>query len=217
VSTAHIAAAVALAVAGYLLGAVPFAIVVGKGLYGVDVRQHGSGNVGTTNTLRVLGWKAGVIVLVCDVLKGFAPAFVAGRLFPAWLAIIVGVMPVVGHMKSVFLRGSGGKGVATGAGMVLGLMWQVFLVVLAVWLLLLLTVRIMSLASVAAAATFIAAVWIFDEPLAYRIVAVPVGLAVIWAHRANLRRVLQGSEPRFSLSRRSPPGGERRDGQEGRV
>jgi len=217
VSGGYIAAAAVLALAGYLLGAVPFAVVVGKGLYGVDVRQHGSGNVGTTNALRVLGVKAGAIVLVCDVLKGFAPAFVAGHLFPAWLAIIIGVMPVVGHMKSVFLRGGGGKGVATGAGMVLGLMWQVFLVALAVWLLLLLTVRIMSVASVAAAATFIAAVWLFDQPLAYRVVAVPVGLAVIWAHRANLRRVLQGTEPRFSLSRRSPPGGPRHDGQEGRV
>jgi acyl phosphate:glycerol-3-phosphate acyltransferase len=216
-SGAEIAAAVVLAVAGYLLGAVPFAIVVGKSLYGIDVRQHGSGNVGFTNAFRVLGPKAGVIVLVCDVLKGFAPAFVAGRLFPAWLAIIIGVMPVIGHMKSVFLRGGGGKGVATGAGMVLGLMWQVFLVALLAWLIVLLTVRIMSLASVTAAVTFMVAVWVFDEPLAYRVLALPIGLAVIWAHRGNLRRLLHGTEPRFSLSRRSPPAGPSQNREEGRV
>lgn len=206
------AAGLALAAAGYLLGAVPFALVVGKGLFGVDVREHGSGNVGTTNALRVLGWKAGLLVLVCDVLKGFAPAFVAGRLFPAWAAILIGVMPIVGHMKSVFLRGGGGKGVATGAGMLLGLMWPVLLVAVAVWLLLLFTVRIMSVASVAAALTFMGAVWLFDEPLVYRVLAVPIGLTVIWAHRGNLRRIVRGTEPRLSFGH-GPP--RPRNGQEG--
>lgn len=195
-------AAVLLAVGGYLAGAVPFGLLVGRGFYGVDVRQHGSGNVGTTNVLRVLGKRAALIVLVCDVLKGFAPALAAGLLFDPWLAVVVGAMPVLGHMRSIFLRGGGGKGVATGAGMVLGLMWQVFLVVLAVWLLVLLTVRIVSAASLAAAITFPLGAWLLPYPLAYRVAALVIGLAVILAHHANIRRLLRGCEPRLIWSSR---------------
>ena len=88
-SALDIVLAVALGLGGYLLGSIPFALVVGKWGFGVDVRDPGSGNVGTTNVFRVLGARAGSIVLVCDVTKGWAPAFVAGRFFPAWVAVIM--------------------------------------------------------------------------------------------------------------------------------
>ena len=93
----------------------------GKLFYGVDVRKHGSGNVGTTNVFRVLGKRAGVAVLICDMLKGFVPAFIAAQLFHPWFVIFIAAAPVVGHMYSIFLKGSGGKGVATGAAVVLAL------------------------------------------------------------------------------------------------
>lgn len=193
--------AVLLAVGGYFLGAIPFGLLVGRGLYGVDVRREGSGNVGTTNVLRVLGKRAALMVLLCDVLKGFAPALAAGLLFQPWLAITIGVMPVVGHMRSIFLRGGGGKGVATGAGMVLALMWPVFLIALAVWLMVLLGTRIMSLASLSAAVSFAAGAWLLGEPLAYRVAALAISSGVILAHHGNIRRLLTGKEPRLSMAR----------------
>ncbi len=110
-----------LFVLAYLAGAIPFGVVVGKLFYGVDVREHGSGNVGTTNVFRVLGKKAGAVVMVCDILKGYIPAAIAAALFSPWATIFIAAAPVVGHMYSIFLKGKGGKGIATGAGVVLAL------------------------------------------------------------------------------------------------
>lgn len=200
-NTGLVVAAALLAVGGYLLGAIPFGLLIGRSLYGVDVRRAGSGNVGTTNVLRVLGKRAALMVLICDVLKGFAPALAAGLLFEPWLAITIGVMPVVGHMRSIFLRGGGGKGVATGAGMVLALMWPVFLIALGVWLVVLLGTRIMSLASLSAAVSFAAGAWLLHEPLAYRVAALVISFGVILAHHGNIRRLLAGEEPRLSMAR----------------
>lgn len=198
-SPGEIAAAVLLGIGGYLLGAIPFGLIVGLRMKGVDIRQSGSGNIGTTNAYRCLGAKAGTIVLVCDIAKGAIPAVVAGLYFQPWLAVILSVLPVFGHMRSVFLRGAGGKGVATGAGVVLGLMWPVFLIVLGAFLLVLLTVRMVSAASLTAAVVFPIATWLTGQPLAYFIVSLVLSPLVIIAHHANIRRILQGKEPRFRL------------------
>ena len=128
----------------------PSALVV-QAFYGVDVREHGSGNVGTTNVFRVLGKKAGIAVLLCDMLKGYVPAVIAAHLLNPWLAIFVAGAPVAGHMYSVFLKGSGGKGVATGAAVVLALVPLAFAIILVVWITLILVTRYVSLASLVAA------------------------------------------------------------------
>jgi glycerol-3-phosphate acyltransferase PlsY len=198
-SGGDIVLAIVVGLAGYSLGAVSFAIVVGKWIFGVDVREHGSGNVGTTNTMRVLGWKAGLLVLAGDMLKGLIPALVAVHLFHPWLAVIIAVTPVVGHMYSMFLRGSGGKGVATGAGVVLALMWQIFVVIAVVWLALLVTVRMVSFASICAATLFPVLTFVFSEPLAYRVAAVLLSAVVVWAHRGNIRRIAMRCEHRVTL------------------
>ena len=104
-SALHAGAFVVLFVLAYLCGSIPFGVIVGKLFYGVDVREHGSGNVGTTNVFRVLGKKAGAVVMVCDILKGWLPAFVAAQLFSPWAAIFIAAAPVVGHMYSIFLKG----------------------------------------------------------------------------------------------------------------
>ncbi len=106
---------IVLFVLAYLAGSIPFGVVVGKVFYGVDVREHGSGNVGTTNVFRVLGKKAGAVVMVCDILKGYIPAAIAAALFTPWAAIFIAAAPVVGHIYSIFLKGRGGKGIATGS------------------------------------------------------------------------------------------------------
>ncbi len=198
-SALDIVLAVVIGLGGYLLGSVPFALVVGKWGYGVDVRDHGSGNVGTTNVFRVLGRKAGILVLVGDMSKGFVPAFVAGHLYGPWLAVILAVMPVLGHMYSVFLRGDGGKGVATAAAVILALMPTIFLILAVVWIVVLLSTRLVSLASLCATVGFAALTFIFDEPLAYRIAALLVAAIVVWAHRSNIRRIALRCENRVTF------------------
>jgi len=202
VSTPEFAAFVAALLLAYLMGAIPFGVVIGKLFYHVDVRQHGSGNVGTTNVFRVLGKKAGVAVLVCDMLKGFIPAFTAAyflRETDPWLVIVIAAAPVVGHMYSVFLKGSGGKGVATGAGVVLALVPLAFGVIAVVWVLLILITRYVSLASLVA--TLLVPVFVFalGDPLPYLIAAVLVTIVIFWAHRGNIKRLLSGNENRVKF------------------
>lgn len=189
----------AMLVAAYVVGSIPFGLVIGRLVYGVDVRHHGSGNVGTTNVFRVLGKRAGVAVLACDMLKGYVPALLAAWLFDPWYAIFIAAAPVVGHMYSVFLKGSGGKGVATGAAVVLALEPLGFAVILAVWGVLVLSTRYVSLASIVAAALVPVLVIALGDPLPYEIAAVLVAVIVFYAHRGNVRRLLDGSENRVTL------------------
>ncbi len=198
-----------LLVLAYVAGSIPFGLVIGKLFYGVDVRQHGSGNVGTTNVFRVLGKKAGVAVLVCDMLKGYIPAAVAAALFTPWLAVFIAAAPVVGHMYSVFLKGRGGKGIATGAAVVLALVPLVFVIIVTVWLVLLVTTRYVSVASLAASFMVPVSTIALDEPLPYKIAGVAVAVIVWWAHRGNIQRLLAHTENRARMpwTRREAPEG----------
>jgi glycerol-3-phosphate acyltransferase PlsY len=214
-SSGHVVFAVLLGIGGYLLGAVPFGVVVGRWARGVDIRNYGSGNIGTTNAYRVLGAKAGTLVLVCDLAKGAVPAFLAGHFFAPWLAVILAALPVIGHLRSIFLRGSGGKGVAAGGGVVLGLMWPVLLIELGVFLAVLLTARMVSAASLAAAVAFPIAVWLTGQPLPYLVVAFVLSPLVIIAHHANIRRILAGTERRITFTRKGQGGPAPHGGQPG--
>ena len=199
ITALQVLAWVVLFVLAYLCGSIPFGLVIGKLFYHVDVREHGSGNVGTTNVMRVLGKKAGTIVLICDMLKGYIPAIVAAWLFAPWPTIFIAAAPVVGHVYSIFLKGKGGKGIATGAAVVFALVPLVFLCVLAAFLLLLVTVRYVSVASLTGATLVpVLAIW-FGEPLPYEIAAVLVAVMLWWAHRGNLKRLLDGTEHRARM------------------
>jgi len=185
----HVLGGILLVIIAYVMGSIPFAIVIGKWFWHVDVRDHGSGNVGTTNVFRVLGRRAGTLVLIGDMAKGFIPVYIAVHYFPTWFALIVALAALLGHMYSVFLRGGGGKGVATGAGIVLALVPWIFIIALCVFLVLLLTTRMVSVASMAAALTFAICTIAFDKPIWYQILAVFAAFVVIFAHRANIRRI----------------------------
>jgi glycerol-3-phosphate acyltransferase PlsY len=198
-SVGHVAAFVVLFVVAYLCGSIPFGLVVGKLFYGVDVREHGSGNVGTTNVFRVLGMKAGGVVMFLDIFKGWLPAFIAAMLFSPWAAIFIAAAPVVGHMHSIFLKGKGGKGIATGAGVVLALVPLAFAIIFITWLLLILATRYVSVASLAAAALVPVLTIAFGEPLPYEIAGVLVAILVWYAHRGNIQRLLAGEENRVRL------------------
>jgi acyl phosphate:glycerol-3-phosphate acyltransferase len=204
---------VVLVGAAYLMGSIPFAIVVGKWIWGVDVRLHGSGNVGTTNVFRVLGKKAGTLVLIGDMGKGFVPVAFAKYVLelPPWFTLIIAMAALIGHMYSVFLRGGGGKGVATGAGIVLALMPPVFLIALAVFLTTLLTARIVSLASILAAFAFAICTIAFGYPVSYEILGLLATGIVVWAHRSNIRRIFLRCENRVTFpwnhpTSTAPPG-----------
>lgn len=188
-----------LLVLAYLAGSIPFGLIIGKVFYNVDVRTRGSGNFGTTNVFRVLGKKAGIIVLVCDMLKGFVPALLAVWLFDPWATIFIAAAPEVGHMFSIFLRGSGGKGVATGGGILLALAPAIFLIATLAWVAVFLTTRYVSVASLTAAVIVPLLAFIMNEPTPYKIAALLVAVIVFWAHRGNITRLLNHTENRANL------------------
>lgn len=202
--------AAALIAGAYLLGSIPFALVVGKGLYHVDVRKHGSGNVGTTNVFRVLGKGAGTIVFAGDFAKGFLPVFLATRLVDSGDAALAAVLTagaaIAGHTWSIILRGKGGKGVATGGGAVTALMPLLFLLVFIVFWLVLLAGRMVSVASLAAVATLTVAVFLTGQPQPYIIFTLAGAAVITYAHRSNIQRIVRGRENRVTFPWNREPG-----------
>lgn len=209
------------AVAGYLVGSIPVGLLLGR-LRGTDLREHGSGNIGATNAMRVLGRRVGTICLILDVLKGLAPTLLAGWLTgslgradlpaqQAWAWLGVAACPVVGHIFPIWLRFRGGKGVATGLGSVLGVFPQLTIPALlatGTWLLAAKLTRYVGVSSCIAGlsvpvwAAIGAAVWTHDDGAWSR--AAPFLIAtgllaalVLWRHRGNLIRTMQGVEPRI--------------------
>lgn len=186
-------------IGAYLLGSIPFAwlfvTAAGRG----DVRRIGSGNVGATNAMRAAGWKVALPIALLDIGKGVA-AVVLMRVVtpnPAWVAA-AGLAAVVGHCFPVWLKFSGGKGVATGAGVFFTLAWPTMVVVAAVWVVVLATFRWVSLASVVAAASFPVALFFIAGPSSpvMACAALTAGV-IIWRHRGNLARLARGEEPRL--------------------
>ena len=196
----------------YLLGSIPFGFLIGKA-QGIDLRKVGSGNIGATNTGRVLGKKWGTLCMLLDILKGLVPMLVVREQnadpLQLTLWLLVGCAAVLGHVFPVYLKFKGGKGVATSLGIVLGL-WPYYtlcgIAAFLVWLVLVLLWRYVSLASIVAAITFpvflIAAILIFKDwelsqlwPLV--VVAVLMSLLVVIRHRDNIKRLANGSETKI--------------------
>jgi glycerol-3-phosphate acyltransferase PlsY len=194
--------------AAYLLGSIPAAHLAGRAR-GVDLRQHGSGNLGATNALRVLGWKVGLPVFLFDAFKGFAPAFWFPRLFaaPGHWALASGLAAFVGHVRPVFLLGrggGGGKGVATAAGVFLGLAPAATGVALLVFALVLWASGFVSLGSLCAAVALVVALAVTVGARAPGFaLGAAVGAFVFWSHRANIGRLRRGEEHSFRRRRAS--------------
>ena len=177
---------------GYLLGSIPFGYVLPRLLRGDDVRRHGSGNVGASNVWRVYGPSLGVPVALLDVAKGFVPALVGLKVGGDWVGVLAGAAAMIGHARPVFLRFSkGGKMVATAGGVALALapLAAVFA-----------SFRYASLASMVTAAALPVACLAFGSPWPVVVFAAIAAVAVVALHRHNVRRLLSGSEPRFSGS-----------------
>jgi glycerol-3-phosphate acyltransferase PlsY len=190
---------VLLSVAAYLFGAVPFGLLVAKS-HGVDIRAKGSGNIGATNVFRVIGKGWGIFTFVLDALKGFIPAFffpVIGNVDPVY-GVLFGFAAIVGHTFPVYLKFKGGKGVATSAGMLLGVAPLAVGVGFLSWIICMVVSRYVSLSSIVAAVVVAATVWIRgDKALVVNIALSVLAILVIWLHRANIKRLLNGTENRF--------------------
>lgn len=195
-----------LALTAYVVGATPTSYWVGRGLSGRDLRTEGSGNLGATNTLRVLGWRAALPVLLVDIAKGWAPTalfpLLDGVADPRW-AILYGAGTIIGHVFSFWVAFRGGKGVATSTGVLLALAPWALLASFVVWVAAVGISRMVSLGSILAAGVLPVAVALTPHRAGNATLAFTVGLGifVIWAHRANIRRIVRGEENRFETSR----------------
>ncbi len=189
--------ALPLIVGAYLAGSIPTGVILGR-LAGVDVRHEGSGNIGATNVARTAGRGLGILTLVGDCLKGLVPV-VAARSLDAHPPIVatVAVAALVGHLFSVFLAFGGGKGVATGLGVLFGLAPAAAPVPLVVFVALVAAARIVSLASIGAAAASPLAIWLCGYSASSVIAAAVIAGLIVWRHRENIERLLAGTERRF--------------------
>jgi len=180
---------------GYLLGSIPFGVLIGQQTAGVDIRKLGSGNIGATNVLRVLGPRTAAVVLAADVTKGLVAVFVGKWLVGGDLVpLLAGIAAVVGHNWSIFLRFGGGKGVATTAGVVIATMPLTAAIAILAFMIVVATTRYVSLGSLVLACTLPVAAWLCGDPASHIVFAVILGLMTIWRHRPNIVRLLEGSE-----------------------
>ena len=197
-------AVIAMFVSGYLLGSVPFGIIIGRTLYGIDPRTVGSGNIGTANSMRAFGRTGAVLVLLGDALKGAIPTYVALRFFDdPWITAGVGLATVVGHNWSMFLRFKGGKGVATTLGVVIVLSLLAAVAFGAVWLATAAITRYSSLASMLGSAAVPLMMYARGDPLPYVWYGIIALALVLWRHEPNIRRLVAGDELKIGTKKTS--------------
>lgn len=185
-------------ICGHICGSIPSGLWIVKALFGIDIRNYGSKNIGTTNVFRTVGAKAALLVLILDMLKGIIAVAAMNYFFAnPLLDVITALGALLGHNYSVFLRFKGGKGVATGLGLLIYLMPKVSLGSFLVWLILVLITRYVSLGSVVAAVMTPIFAWYFGYPPAYIVFGGIAGLFVIIRHKENIKRLLNGTESKI--------------------
>lgn len=203
--------------AAYFLGSIPSAVWIGKSFYGVDVREKGSKNAGTTNTIRVLGLLPGLFVLGIDVFKGWLAVYFA-KFFGSSLAemntdylvyyqLVIGIFAVIGHALPIFARFKGGKGVATMLGVVIGLFDKIIPLVLAVFVIVFILTHYISVSSMSAAVSFpvfysTCSIWLhYNINTVQLCFSVIVALFILWTHRKNIKRLIHHEEPKFKFKK----------------
>ena len=201
-----------MAIIAYLIGSVNFSIIISKKVAGFDVREKGSGNAGTTNMLRSVGKGAALLTLICDILKGVVSILIAiaiGNIVKdidkSLLVQVAGVAVVLGHTFPIFFGFKGGKGVATALGVLLMSNWQIGLICLVFGLVLIILTRMVSLGSCAAAVLFpVLTIFIKEHYIVvggtdYLIYSIILAIIVLYNHRANIKRIMEGKENRISF------------------
>ncbi len=200
------------AIIAYLLGSISFSVIFSKKIAGIDVREEGSKNAGTTNVLRTVGKKAAALTLICDILKGviavligYAISFITKDLNAALLVQIAGIFAIIGHTFPVFFKFKGGKGIATSLGILLLVNYQIGLICLVFWLIIVIFTRMVSLGSIMAAILFpVLTIFIAQNYLVegnYIIFGIVVAVLVVFNHRSNVKRILEGKENKLSFKK----------------
>jgi len=192
----------------YLIGSIPVAYIFGRALKNIDIREHGSGNMGATNAFRVLGKGPGTLVLILDIIKGIIPVTLIANFFglgdPVSL-VIIAVAAVSGHNWTVFLGFKGGKGMATSLGVLIGLAIQlpglriVLGLVALIWIVLFLLFGYVSFASIAAAVALPVLMVICEAPFAMKMMAIVLCVFIVFRHRSNIKRLARGQENRVNF------------------
>ena len=183
----------------YLIGSIPTGYIIVKLKTGQDIRTVGSGSTGATNVKRVMGKKWFFIVMILDAIKGALPVVLAYLFATAFaniglLPVLAAVFAIIGHSKSIFLKFTGGKSVASGVGTLLALNWQAGLIIAVVWTIITWFSRYVSLGSIIALALAPVIMWLLDSPLAYVIYSLIAAIYVIYLHRENIKRLIAGNE-----------------------
>ena len=201
-----------MAIIAYLIGSVNFSVIISKKMAGFDVRDKGRGNAGTTNVLRSVGKKAAALTLACDVLKGIVAILIAiiiGKIVKdvdkALLVQIAGLLVIVGHTFPIFFQFKGGKGIATSLGVLLFINWKIGLICLLFWQVLVILTRMVSVGSLGAAilfpvlTPFMTQEFIVKDGSGYLIFSIIIAAFVMYNHRKNIQRILNGTENRLSF------------------
>jgi len=187
----------------YVLGSIPNGLWLGKVLWHTDLREHGSHNIGATNAWRTLGKGPGFLIFLLDFLKGLLSVYIASALVGTPLAMVLAaIFAIVGHSASLFMGFKGGKGVATGLGVLSMLMPQVTLIVFLVWLALVKITGYVSLGSIVAAACVPVLAYVFGAPVEYLVFGVAAAILIVVRHRANIGRLLSGTESKIKAGHR---------------
>ena len=182
----------------YVLGAIPNGLIFGKLIWKKDLRQYGSHNIGATNAWRVIGAKAGILIFLLDFLKGAVSVMLAKIIFDdALIMVVAGLMAIIGHSFSVFLKLRGGKGVATGLGVIAMMMPKVTAIVFLLWLIIFAVTRYVSVASIVAASMTPILAYVFEEPAEYILLGLAAAVFIISRHKENISRLKKGRENRF--------------------
>lgn len=185
----------------YLIGSIPTGLIIGKLFYNIDIRQHGSGNLGATNTFRILGKNAGIFVTIFDVLKGTISALFPMMFHQDIHPIIIGVAAVIGHVYPVYLKFKGGKAVATSAGVILGTNPLLFLIIAVIFFTLLFTTKMVSLTSILTSiANFIGTLFFDDKILMF--VSLLIMIVIIVRHQTNIKRIINGTESKINFNKK---------------
>ncbi|MCX7927954.1 MAG: glycerol-3-phosphate 1-O-acyltransferase PlsY [Candidatus Omnitrophica bacterium] len=198
----------------YFLGSIPFAYIFGKILRGIDIRRYGSGNVGATNAFRVLGKPIGLLVLFLDVTKGLFTIILANKFyrtgFLPWETVLVisGILCVIGHSLTIFLRFKGGKGIATSIGVLWGLslylphLGMILIILILIWILIFTLTRIVSVASIISALFLPLLCVIYKQPTFVIFTCLFLSTFVLYRHKSNLKRILKGEEKPLDFGKR---------------
>lgn len=193
---------VVAAAISYILGSIPNGLILGKAIWGVDLRQHGSKNIGATNAWRTIGKAGGISIFALDFLKGAISAYLGLHLGGSELAgVLCGILAIAGHSWSVFLAFKGGKGVATGLGVIAALMPEVTLIVFAVWFAIVYFTGYVSLGSIISAALVPILTLFFGLHTEFLILGLIAAVFIIYRHKSNIERLLNGTESKIKAAK----------------